>query len=186
MKAALFAAALLTGLTFTSPAGAADATDLPTLEDIHTAAVKAKADAVERVKAANRDPRKEALAAYRSGATPLDQFQPLAEMINNSKDAAMSPYRQAAAQALLARFKVEDANDPFVRKSRAGAGLAILDLMKASSSDTVGLSIVGEVLNAWWRSKVLSDVKFKPTDKFKNRMKAYRKMRSYLQSGEKE
>jgi hypothetical protein len=184
----LFVAPLLIALCGVMVAGPAEAKgpeakDLPSIEEIVQKAKDAKAAAAEALLEAARDPRKEAIVAYRDGKLPLEGFAPLTEMINNSKDDEIQVYRTQASQAILLRFKNENLDDPQVRKTRAALGLEIIDLMKAKSGDQVGLAVIQEILQTWWATKN-RELRFKATDKWKVRMKAWRGMRSYLTGGE--
>ena len=163
-------------------AKAPDAADMPTIETLLQRALTAKAAAAEAAVEAARDPRKEAIEAYRDKKSALDDFTALTAIINNSKDDDLQIYRNQAAQAAILRFKTENLDDPQVRKTRAAFGEQIVDLMKGSSSDQVGLAIIQEVLQTWWSTKT-REVRFKATDKWRDRNKSWRKMKTYLQGG---
>jgi len=160
-----------------------DAADMPTVEDLVQRAITAKAAAAAAAREAARDPRKEVIAAYRDGKTALEEFTPLTDIINEHKDAQVQVYRNQASQAILLRFKTENMDDPQVRRTRARLALEILHLMKASSSDQVGLAIIQEVLQTWWATKIRTEIHFQAIDKWNKRSRAGRKMRSYLDRG---
>jgi len=161
-----------------------EAGEMPSVEEIVQADADSKAADAEAARIAALDPRREAIAAYRDGKTPLEAFAPLVEILNNSKDDDVQVYRNQASQAILLRFKAEKLDDPQVRRTRATLALGIIDLMKANSSDQVGLAIIQEVLQTWWATKTRSELRFKATDKWRERAKAWRKMKSYLSNGE--
>ncbi len=161
--------------------------DMPTLDELYRQARQEKIDAEKRAADAARDPLAEAIEAYKSGATPLEQFSALTDIINNAKDEDVQPYRSPAAEALLQRFLTEDVTTSATAKRvRAAVGLEIVDLMKSSSSDTLGLAIVHRVLSTWWKYKLEGELKFKPDDKPRDRQKAWKRMQAYLKSGEKD
>jgi hypothetical protein len=179
--AGLLLAGMLPGV---AQAKGPEPSEMPTLEQIFQDA-KAEKEAAERAAVeAARDPNREAIEAYATGATELSEFQALTELINDSKTDELQRYRQPAATAILQRFRAENLDDPAIRRVRAALALEIVDLMKANSSDQVGLAIIQEVLQTWWRAKVAGDIRFRATDKWRDRQKAWRKMKSYLQGGE--
>lgn len=181
--APVLAAVLVGALALTARAEAPEADDMPTLERIYQEAKAAKEEAERAAAEAARDPNKEAIEAYRDGRTALAEFKPLTDIINNDDDDEIQRYRQPAATAILQRFRQENGDDPAVQRTRAALALEIVDLMKANSSDQVGLAIIQEVLQTWWRAKMTNDVRFKATDKWRERSKAWRIMRRYLQEG---
>lgn len=186
LAVALLGLAAFAALPGSALAKGPEAEDMPTLERIYQEAKSAK-EAAERAAAeAARDLNQEAIDAYATGATALTEFQALTELINDSKTDELQRYRQPAATAILARFRAENLDDPAVRTVRRAVAMEIVDLMKANSTDTVGLAIIQEVLQTWWRAKVAGEIRFKATDKWKDRQKAWRKMKSYLQSGERD
>ena len=137
-----------------------DVADMPTVEQPVRTAQKAKADAEDAAREAARDPRKELIEAYRDAKTALEAFKPLTDIIGEHKDTDVQVYRSQAAQAILVRFKTENMDDPQVRRTRAKLALEIVDLMKANSSDQVGLAIIQEVLQTWWATKIRSEIRF--------------------------
>ena len=185
-RVALFALAaglLLVAGPLPAQAKGPSAEQLPTLEDLLARAKKAKADAEQAAIDAARDPRREAIDAYKNGDTPLAEYEPLTDMIKNSKDDEVRDYRRAAATALYQRFRNEPLEDPNVRKLRVEAVLEIIDLMRAPSKDRLGLAIIHEILSAFWKNKV-RDFGFSPTGKPRERYNAYKAMKKYLQNGE--
>ncbi len=160
------------------------ARDMPTLEQIFQEAQAARDEVARLAAEAARDPYKEAIEGYRSGASDLADFKALTDIVNNSKSDELQVYRTPAATAILDRFGQENLDDPAIRRVRSALALEIIDLMKANSSDQVGLSIIEEVLQTWWRTKLSRDIRFRASDKSKARIKAWRKMRAYLQNGE--
>ena len=180
---ALCAATLICG---TALAKGPTPEELPTVEQILEKARAEKA-AIDRAAAeASRDPHQEAIDAYRDGTVPLEDYTKLTAIINESKEDELQPYRTKAAQAVLQRFKAVNIDDPAVRRTRNELVLEIVDLMKVSSNDTVGLAIIDEVLKTWWRTKIATDVRFNPADKYRDRAKAWRKMRTFIANGERD
>lgn len=163
------------------PALAKAPAQTPTVEEILGRARAAEAEEKRRLVEAQRDPFKEAIEAYRDGRTPLTGYAKLTEMVNNAKDAEVQDYRIPAAEALVLRFEKEDLKDPAVKEVRREIATAIVDLMKAPSTDDRGLMAVEKVLYAWWRNKVV-EIKFKHTDKLKDRTNACTKMKKFLKS----
>lgn len=150
-------------------------------EDLLALARKAAAEKALAEQEKKRDRTKEMIEAYSTGKTPIGEWQPLTDIINNSAEAAVQPYRPMAAEGLLRRFEAAGAdNDPAVRGVRRDVALAIVDLMKASAKDEMGLRIVDQVLGTWYRQKMVQDIKFKTTDKQKERDGDCKKMRDFL------
>lgn len=153
----------------------------PSVEDILTRARTAEAEARNRLVEAQKDPFKEAIESYRDKKLPLTEYHKLTDLLNDAKDPAVQDYRLPAADALVARFEKEDLNDPAVRAVRREVAQAIVDLMKAPSTDDRGLMAVEKVLYAWWRTKLV-EVRFKHTDKLRERTSACTKMKKFLKS----
>ncbi len=157
--------------------------ELPTLEQIFQEA-RAEKEADEAAAAeALRDPFQEAIDGYRDGVAELDQYAQLVELINESKDEELQRYRRPAALAVLQRFRSVNLDDPAVRKIRNTLALEIVDLMRANKSDQTGLAIIEHVMKTWWGA-LINEVDFKATDNFKDRNKAYRRVKSFIKNGE--
>ena len=183
-------AALLLGCASLAPCPAAraegpTAADVPTLEQVLAKAAEAKAARERAAAEAARDPHREAINAYREGTSDIGAWEPLTDLVLNSKDEEMAVYRRAAAMALVKRFEKADQNDPDVKKMRCEIGLELVDLMKANSRrDSLGIGVVYAVLQKWWPRQV-RDFNFAPSKSAKDRNDAYKKMKKYLRAAAK-
>ncbi|MCG3134068.1 MAG: hypothetical protein HMLKMBBP_01354 [Planctomycetes bacterium] len=158
-----------------APAGGKSAEDLIVL------ARKAAAEKALAEQEKKRDRTKEMIDAYRDGKSALGEWQPLADIVNNGAEAPVQPYRPMAAEALLKRFESANADsDPAVRAVRREVAMAIVDLMKASAKDELGLRIVDQLLGTWYRQKMVQEIRFKTTDKQKERESDCKKMKDFL------
>jgi hypothetical protein len=177
------AASVLAFLLLAAPAvaKAPKPADLPTVEEIYQQAKKSIDEAAKRAIEQARDPNREAIEGYRDRKLPLNEYQKLVEIINDSKNDNVQPYRADAAQALVLRFTREEEADPQVRAIRRSIALAVLDLMKADKRDETGLRAIETILFAWYRNKMQVDVKFKPSDKLDSRRKAYSQMKKHIE-----
>jgi hypothetical protein len=153
--------------------------ETPTVEDLLQEAKKAIESEAKKKEEAARDTTKDMIDAYRDGRTPLEEWAPLAEILNNAKDDKMGFYRQLVQQAFRERFSHERDTDPHVRQVRRDIANAILPLMKAPEKDDVGLRMIEGILYEWYRQQMLN-LKFKATDKPGKRADAYTKMKKFL------
>ena len=96
----------------------------------------------------------------------------------NDEDEKKQPYRRLATDALIFRFR-DGLDDPELRKVRRLISLKALKLMKRSR-DPEGLSLIEDILYAWYRPKV-REYRFKASDKIKARSRAYARMKKYLE-----
>jgi hypothetical protein len=179
MRRALAATAVLlaAGAAFAKAPAA-----VPTVEEIAARARTAAVEAARRAEEAAKDPLKEAIDSYREGKTPLADWQKLADVVNDAKDADAQRYRMSAAEALVVRFEGKKDLDAAERAVRREIGLALVDLMKSPASDDTGLKAIERVLYAFWPDKLLRDVRFKASDKLRDRTNAHSKMKKYLKS----
>lgn len=152
---------------------------LPTLEEVYQRALKAKAAAKAAAEAAKKNPILERINRYRDGITPLKAYDYLTEILQDSKDPKTSAYRMAAAEALVERFREEGTNDALKRKVRREIGLELVSLMKAHTNDKIGLRAVHMIFKAWW-GKQVGEYNFEPGGKYRDRAKAFREMKAYL------
>jgi hypothetical protein len=183
MRAAAVVVAFIAALLLSAVpafAKAPKAADTPTVEDIYQQASKAVTEAAKVAADKARDPLREAIENYRDRKSPLAEYQKLVACINDAKTENVQGYRGDAAQALVTRFSREDDKDPEIQALRSQIAREVLDLMKAPAKDQTGLSAIEMILFAWWRSKMMIDIKFKATDKLDDRKKAYELMKKYL------
>jgi hypothetical protein len=182
LRAAVFAVVAAAGLLpgaapsafAKAPAGALSA------EDLIERSKRAEADRIAREAEAARDPVQEAIDAYRTGVTPIAQYQKLTDIVSDSKTKDMDRYRVAAADALVKRFATVDCvNDKAMAQLRREVGLAVVELMKANPEDVTGLACVNTLFETWWRTQHVQ-FGFKPTAKKQDRQRAYDKMRKFL------
>ena len=136
---------------------------------------------IEDGKKAYKSPFKETIDKYRDKTkTPLADWKPVTDIINDAKTPEAQAYRDDAVQALVDRFADGD-KDPQVRAIRRDAALAVYDLMKADlKKDPTGLSLMDRLINAWWRTQNNADFKYHAKDSPDARKKSWDRLKKYL------
>jgi hypothetical protein len=137
--------------------------------------------AIKKGAEAERNPYKDAIDKYRDKSkTPLADWKPVVDIINDAKTAELQSYRDDAVVALLERF-VEGDKDPQVRSVRREVAQSLIDLMKADpKKDATGLSAIEKIINNWWRQDNLTSFKFHAKDSAQDRKKSYDKLKKWL------
>ncbi len=158
------------------------ASELPTLEEIY---LQAKAEwemDLKRAEADRQDPLGETIDNYKDKLISLNEYRQLVDVILDDQDKKLQAYRRPALDAVIERFRKEHLDDPQTRAIRRQIGKALIELMKRSR-DELGLQLVEEILFTWWRSKML-ELKFRASDNYRDRSRAHRKMKTYLEKDE--
>lgn len=150
----------------------------PTLDALEADARARKLAAEKAAAEAARDPIQEAIDAFRDQVSPLEQWERIVELVK-ADEGEEAAYRQAAKDALIARFQADGEKDVKVLKARRAAALELCDLMKAKS-DPDGRMLVQEILQKWFRTYLIRSG-YKPNDSARKRIRAYRKMTDYLE-----
>jgi hypothetical protein len=161
-------------------------TGVATLEDLQQKARQAEAEAQRRALEASKDPNKEAIEAYKTKKTKLEEYQKLVQIAMDAKTAEVQDYRIPAAGALVERFAAEDLEkDPRARQIRIEIALELCELLKAPASDDKGLIIADTVFSTWYRAQVINS-HWKKEAKLRDRQAAYAKIRKFLKNSEKD
>lgn len=186
LRAAVPAAVVLSLLAASAaPASAKAPAGMPSLEELLQKAKQAEAEAIRLQEEKNRDPRREAIDAYRSKKTDLKDFQPLVDILMDAKTEEVQPYRTPAAEALLTRFAAEDPdNSPVARKFRIDVAWELVDLLIRPASDDKGLMAADSIFNAWFPGQVRVNL-WKRDGKLGDRKKAYDKIKKWLKDNRK-
>lgn len=186
LSGAVAATALAALLLAAAPAAAKAPANVPTMEEVQQKARLAEAEAQRKALESQRDPRKEAIEAYKAKKSKLEEYEPLVRMIMDAKTPEVQDYRIPAGEALVRRFEQEDVEkDPRVRQTRIEIAIELCELLKAPAADDKGLLIADQVFYAWYRAQVIN-THWKKEGKLRDRQAAYNKIKKFLKNSEKD
>ena len=173
-------AAGLLSAALAAPAFAKSPAQAPTLEDLRVRAQQAEAEAHRKEADAQRDFRKDAIDAYRTKKCDLKDYQKLVDILLDAKTPEVQEYRSGAAEALVKRFDLEEAEKyADVRQVRREIALQLIDLLGAPAKDDKGLLAGETIFYAWYRTQVVQN-HWNRAAKVPDRQKAARKIRDFL------
>ena len=149
--------------------------ELPTVKEMLRRSDEAVAAAREKAAAAARDPKMDQINGYKDGTVSLYSWKDVADILKSGKEEAK--YRQAAAEALRARFRDQDRRDARMAKVKKEIAVHLRTLLMDDERDV--RVWVAAIFKEYFPGDA-GRIGYDPNGSYRDRNKAYKEWQKTL------